>query len=362
MKKIIKIATVVLSLVFILAGCSNNQEGINITVSKVKAGNSVSDNSYSSTIEAAETMDVFSNISGKVTKVNVEVGDYVNKGDVLFTLDDRDAQLQARQAQISASEEAIRPLQVAYDEAEKNFERQQALYQSGVISKVEFDAAAAKRDTALAQLENAKASAQVALDTANKKLSDTVITAPISGQVATKNIKEGSMSSTQMAAMTLININQVKITIHVTEKIVVMVTPGMTAKAVLQSNGETYTGKVTTISPVANPQTGLYDVEITIDNTEKKLKPGMLANVTLQSDKEISPIMVPKQSIIAENGKYYVFVVTNGQIKKCLVEKGKEINAYVEILSGLSKNDQVVVQGSDKVKEGAKFNIVSADD
>jgi len=361
MKKAVKIIIAVLSLAVIFSGCSKGQEGVNITVSKVKTGSLISETSYSSTLEAAEAMDVFSNTSGKVTKVNVTLGDFVNKGDVLFTIDDRDAQLQARQAQVSASEASITPLQIAYDEAVKNYEREQVLFQSGMVSKVEFDAAAAKKETAQAQLENAKAGAKVALDIANKRLGDTVVTAPMSGQVASKTIKAGSMASTQVSTMTLMNSGKVKVTIHVTEKMIGMVTNGMAAKVVLQSTGEASQGSVTTISPAANPQTGLFDIEITMDNAAKKLMPGMLTSVTLQDSGEAAQIMVPKQSVLIEDGKSYVYVVSGGQLKKCAVETGKQVNAYIEILGGLSKTDEVVVQGSDKVTEGSKFNIVSAD-
>jgi len=361
MKKAVKIIIAVLSLAVIFSGCSKGQEGVNITVSKVKTGSLISETTYSSTLEAAETMDVFSNTSGKVTKVNAAVGDFVNKGDVLFTIDDRDAQLQARQAQVSASEASITPLQVAYDEAVKNYEREQVLFQSGMVSKVEFDVAAAKKETAEAQLNNAKAGAQVALDMANKKLSDTVVTAPMAGQVASKTVKAGSVASTQVSAMTLINSGKMKVTIHVTEKMIGLVSDNMAAKVVLQSTGETFQGIVTTISPGANTKTGLFDVEITMDNAAKKLKPGMLASVALQGSGEAAQIMVPKQSVIKENGKAYVYAVSGGQLKKIEVTTGREVNAYIEILSGLNKTDEIVVQGSDKVKEGSKFNIVSAD-
>jgi len=327
----------------------------------VKTGSLVSETSYSSTLEAAETIDVYSNTTGKVTKINVNVGDYVSKGEVLFAIDDRDAQLQARQAQVSASEASITPLQIAYDEAVKNYEREQVLYQSGMVSKIEFEAAAARKETAKAQLDNARAGSQVALDIANKKLSDTVVTAPMAGQVASRTVKNGSMASTQVSALTLINAGQVKVTIHVTEKMIGMLTPDMAAKVVLQSTGDAFQGKVTVISPAANAQTGLFDVEVTIDNAAKKLRPGMLASVTLQGNGETAQLMVPKQSIVKENGKSYVYVVSGGQLKKQAVETGKEVNAYVEILNGLSKTDEIVVQGSDKVKEGSNFNIVSAD-
>ncbi|RNC29037.1 MAG: Nickel and cobalt resistance protein CnrB [Candidatus Dichloromethanomonas elyunquensis] len=359
MKKGTKTVLVALSCLFFLAGCSTNQNSINITAAQVKTDNVISDTTYSGSTEASETRNVFSNISGKVAKVNVSVGDQVKAGDVLFTLDDIDAQLQARQAQLNAEPSAITPAQVAYDEAAKNYERTKSLFDAGAVSQIDLDAAKAKKDTTEAQLETAKRSAQITLDMANKKLSDTVIKAPISGIVSAKTVQEGDTVSTQVPAMTMINPSQVQVVIHVTEKNAGQVYSDMPAQITIGSNGETFQGKVTMIAPAGDPKTGLFDVKVIMDNAQNKVKPGMLANVTLQGAKEPSVLLVPKQAIVTEDQTSYVYIVSEEKLKKCPVQTGKVRNAYIEITSGLTKNDVVVVQGSDKISEDSKFTVVS---
>jgi HlyD family secretion protein len=359
MKKIKMIIATALGAVFILVGCSAAQNGVNITVAQVKTDSSISDTTYSSTTEAAATRNVFPNITGKVTGIKVTVGDQVKAGDVLFTLDDTDAQLQARQARLNADASTLTPARVARDEAEKNYERTQSLFDIGAASQADLDAAKDKRDTTAAQLETAEKSAQLALDTANKKLSDTVVTAPIFGQVAAKNIEVGDMASTQVAAFTLINASQVQIIVHVTEKNMDQVSLNMPAKIALAANAATYQGKVTEITPAVDPKTGLFDVKITVDNKNNQIKPGMAVNVTLQANGKPGVLLVPKQAIVTEGDQSFVYVVTGGKLKKCAVQTGKVRNAYMEILKGLAASDQVVVQGSGQVTEDSKFNIVS---
>lgn len=228
--------------------------------------------SYTGYVEAADQVGVSPNISAKVSKINVKVGQRVERGEVLFTLDDSDYILQVKQAAAG-----IIPAQAAYDEAAAHYERQAELLAAGAISQVELDGVKARMDTALAQLE----SAQTLLAIAQKKVNDCTVRAPIAGEVSARNITAGSMVSPQAAAVTIINAQNVLVHIQVTETHIAKIESGSEAEIGIQAIGLTRTGKVTGITPVSDPKTATFTVEITINNSDGKIRPGMIADVKL---------------------------------------------------------------------------------
>jgi multidrug resistance efflux pump len=265
---------------------------------------------FSSSIEAADEIVVTPNVSGRVNMIKAEIGQRVEKGDILFTLDSADLELQHKQAQagynaaLSAynncrksydSQSNIVPAQTAYNDAVADYTRLQSLFDAGAISKVELDAGKSKVDTALAQLQTAQNSAKTALDAAQaqmesaravldiaqKKVNDCVVKAPMSGEIATKDIAIGDMASPQTKAMTLIGTQKVKVRINVTETNVSKVKIGMKAEIKVQAIDAVCEGIVTNIAPVCDAKTGMFPVEILVDNPDGKFKPGMMTNVKL---------------------------------------------------------------------------------
>jgi len=227
---------------------------------------------YSSFIEAADKIDVSPNVSGKVSKINVKVGQHVEQGEVLFVLDSADYALQAKQAAAN-----ILPAQTAYNEAAANYDRVKALYDAGAASQVELDGAKAKMETTLAQMEGAK----TALEIAQKRLDDCLVKAPISGEVAVRNIIVGNMASPQSAALTLINAKNVIVHINVTETNISRVKIGTEAEIKVQATGAAGRGTVTSIAPAGDAKTGMFAVEISVNNSDGKFKPGMVTDVKL---------------------------------------------------------------------------------
>lgn len=264
----------------------------------------------SSSVEAGREINVRPDVSGKVRSVNVEIGQSVKEGDVLFILDSTELELQAQQAQASCnaalssynnakatydSQANIVPLQKNHEEAAAAFERMKVLYEAQAVSKVDYDNAKDRVDTTLAQLQAAKASAKTALDAAaaqlesaeaalailQEKLSDCEVKAPMTGLVASKSIKEGDMATTQAAAVMLIDIQKVVLPIDVSETNISRIKAGDEAEITIQSIGAVLKGKVSRVAPACNPATGMFRVEIEAENPEGVLKAGMAADVKL---------------------------------------------------------------------------------
>jgi multidrug resistance efflux pump len=264
----------------------------------------------SSSVEAGREINVRPDVSGKVQAVKVEIGQSVKEGDVLFVLDSTELALQLQQAQASSnaalssyrnakatydSQANIVPLQKAHEEAVAAFERMKVLYEAQAVSKVDFDNAKDRVDTSLAQLEAAKASAKTALDAAaaqmesaqaalailQEKVSNCEVKAPMAGLVASKSIKEGDMATSQAAAVTLIDLQNVILPIDVSETNISRIKAGDEAEITVQSIGALIKGKVARVAPACNPATGMFRVEIEAENPEGILKAGMAADVKL---------------------------------------------------------------------------------
>jgi len=297
------------------------------------------------------------------------------------------------------------PTQILYDEAKLNYERTLELYNSQAVSQITLENAKNTMDTAKSKLDSVKTSAKTtfdnaesrlknaktavsaagenlnltvnilnpenskgakaqmenakaALDIANKKLNDCVIKAPISGKVSFDNITIGELASSQSPAITLINDNNVQIEIDVTETNVDNVYIGMKSEITVQSQNIVSSGKVTEISPEIDEKTGTFKVTVSIDNLDNKLKNGMLGNVRLIDKDSLNKILVPKSSVISEDGNSFVFIVKDGKLKKQNIKIGNEVNKYIEILEGLSIDDEVIVEGSNSLKENQSFNII----
>ncbi|HWQ89616.1 MAG TPA: efflux RND transporter periplasmic adaptor subunit [Desulfitobacteriaceae bacterium] len=300
--------------------------GMNATV-KIHLGQKTSDNEaatnkkeeatgtkkvihFSSFIEAAEQIAVTPNISGKVSKIQVEIGQTVEKGDVLFVLDSTDLELQVKQAAANynatvssynnkqkdySSNSNVLPAQTAYDEAVASYTRLQTLFEAGAISKVDLDNGKDKVATTQAQLQMAQSSAQTALDAAQaqmesakatlaiaqKKVDDCVVKAPMAGEVASKDIAIGDLASPQTAAVTLIDAQNLKVRINVTETNISAVKIGTEAEITVPAINAVSKGTVVSIAPASDAKTGMFPVEILVNNADGKLKSGMVTDIIL---------------------------------------------------------------------------------
>lgn len=295
---------------------------------------------------------------------------------------------------------AIASAQNSYNDAKANYDRTKTLYEADAATKVDLDNAKSKLDTASAALDiakesaetrlnNAKASfasasenasitnsilnpdniaaakaqmdsAKATLDIANHQLENATVTAPIDGKISAKNISVGELTPTQTPSIVLENENTLNVTIKVTETNINDVAIGMPAKVFIPSTGLSYDGAITTISPSADQKTGMFDVKINLNNSDDKIKVGMVANITLTNSNKDNTLLIPSESIIAEDGMSYVYVINGDKLSKRSVTIGQSKNQYIEIKNGILMDDQVVVEGSSNIKDDGKFNIVKS--
>lgn len=214
-------------------------------------------------------------------------------------------------------------------------------------------------ETSKASLENARTT----LNTAKENLENTKIRALSSGYVASKNATVGQMASPGVELFSIKNTNSLMAEIEITESVIPYVTQGTRAIVTVQSaDVEDIEGVVSLVNPTKNVQTGMYTVQVDIENTDDKLNVGMFADVKLSIAESDNAITVPNESIMLESDKRYVYLVSSDDktVEKRYITVGIESDEYTEVADGLMPGDRVVMTGQDYLSEdNNRINIVT---
>ncbi|MCL6635504.1 MAG: efflux RND transporter periplasmic adaptor subunit, partial [Peptococcaceae bacterium] len=303
-------------------------------------------------------------ISGKVASVNVVLGSRVTAGDTLFTLDSTDLQAQVQQSEAAVAVQAAKKKAADQnrENAAKQFERYKQLYELGAVSADTFDAYRLKLDQAMSEEPEASlAQMEAALAFQRNQLANTVVAAPISGEVAAIAIETGSMVSSTTQAVTLVNLDSVKAVVSVGEQHIGKLKPGQEVKVVVPAaRPEPFTGVISAISPAADAKTKSFTVEVKMANPDHVLKQGMFAEVHIVTGRSEKALTVPVDAVVNRSGETIVFSVSDGTARENKVKTGISDGKVTEIVEGLSEGDQVIVLGQQGLVNGAKVVVQGA--
>ncbi|MFA7493952.1 MAG: efflux RND transporter periplasmic adaptor subunit [Proteiniphilum sp.] len=301
----------------------------NVIVEEVRLVPVDQQSSFTATVEAKTVNNITPAMGGRIRVIHVDVGSRVSKGQAVVTMD---------AANYSQQETQLATLK-------RDYERYSELYKVGGISKQQLDQLKAQLDVA-----------QTALNAIEE---NTGLISPISGVVTARNYDPGDVAG-GMPILTIENINPVKIVINVSESYYSKVTSGMSAAIVVDAlDGEAFEGKVSLIHPTINSVSRTFPVEIEVNNTEQRLRPGMFSRVTLNFGTNERPL-VADLAILKQPGSNdrYVFLEKNGRAVYRKVELGTRIGDKYEIVSGLDIGDRVIVQGNTGLIEGAQVEVI----
>jgi len=326
---------------FLLIGCSKKKLSIeeNIPVKTIPIKLHTIDRTlvFTGNIEPWKETKFGAQMSGRIEKIYVKEGDKVKKGDILAQLDDT----QLTQARIQ------------YQLAKLDYERMKPLLEEGSISQQQFDNIKGRYETAKAAYE--------------LTLKNTQLRAPFTGLVTAKWMNEGEVfllfpgAAGSPAIFTLMQIDPLKLTVNATEKDFPQLKKGMKVDVQVDIYPDTiFTGQISRLDPVINPITRTFGVEVKINNTQKILRPGMFARVTIHVGKE-QVLAVPRASLIQQPGTsiFYCFVVENGIARRRDIQRGDTYDKFIEVKSGLNVGEQLVIQGQYRLKDGLKVKVIS---
>lgn len=345
----------------------------------------------SGTVEAHETVDLAFQVAGRVARVGIEEGQPVRKGQILAELDATDyrfglegAESQALvaratldKARNTARPEELEQAKAAYDRAQDEYTRYRQLYERKSMAPVDFAKVEAAWRAARAHYEMAqngarkedRAAASAAVDQAQaqvgvnrKRVADTRLTAPVAGIIARRGVDPGEMVAAGMPVFTIVNMNPTRVRVGIPETDIGRVHLGQRAAITVPALGETvFGGKVDVVGVAADPNSRTFTVKIVVPNPGNALKAGMIAEAGIEGAGTINVLTVPGESIERDpQGAtlVYVYYPDRGRVHSRRVEVGTVRGQRIEIRSGLAGDEQVVIAGRQKLREGAPVEVV----
>jgi membrane fusion protein (multidrug efflux system) len=289
------------------------------------------------TFSAKQEVMISSEVSGKITDVLVREGAYVSTGQVLAVI--RGDKLNVTLSNATA----------VYENAKNEVERFESAYATGGVTKQQLD-------QVKLQLENAKNNLQNARITA----SDVNVKASFSGVVNKRSIEAGSYVSPGQQMFEIVNVSSLKQKVYVDEKNIASIKLGQQVKVetpVLP--GKTWTGIVSFIAPKADGSLN-FPVEIEIkNNPNNELKAGMYGTARFGSDQSNDVLVVPRNAFVGNISSNQVFVIQDGKAILTQVVSGRNFGDYIEILSGISKGQKVVVSGQINLLDQTLVEVIN---
>lgn len=312
--------------------------------------------SYTGTLEALTKVNITPEVGGKITRIYVQAGDRVAKGQLLAELETSSIRLQLKQA-----EAGVAVAEASYADALRNKERMDRLIKENAVSEMQREKIQLAFDAAAAQLEQARAG----LDLAQHALDVSLMTAPFAGVIASKNAEVGDVINPMMGGfgaggaggvLTLMDYSRIKIVVAVSSQDIARVRKGQ--EAVLQVAslpGREFRGEVRAVNLTADPLNKKFGVEVVIDNPDAALRPGTFGNLAFEVESHEDALVVPQIAIL-ENA--YVFVVEGGKAVRKNVALGIQNTTMIEVLDGLAAGADVVVEGNFGLEEGAAVQVL----
>ena len=316
---------------------SNEPAAIPVTVAMVVAREVHREIGITGIIKAKETVKLSFKLGGKVEEVYFDENDSVKAGVVLARLEQTEINARVTQAEVGV------------DKAKRDLERIQKLYDDNVIP--------------LAQLQDATSAlekAQADLVIAQYNLDHTELRAPFAGRIAFKLIQESELIGPGTPAFVLVDIREVKVEIGVSDSDIGKIQIGDEAEIRVDSYPSmSFVGVVTRKAIAADQASGTFKVEITVENRDERLLPGMIAQVSIRTQ-TYSAMFVPIEALSSDDkGQGMLFVVDRNRVHKKEVSVGNIKGNQAEIVEGVGLQDRVVVKGADRVKEGDAVKIIN---
>ena len=287
---------------------------------------------------ANESTEITSKSLNTVTAIHFTEGQLVKKGAVLVEFDS----IQVR-ADLASAEAALA-------ESNSQFKRSRELFSTQALSRSNLDT-----------LESTLKSNEAKVIAARAKVDDTIIRAPFSGRMGFRRVSMGGLVSPGTVIGTLDDTSVVKLDFSVPQAYMFALQPGLPITAQIAGvANHSFTGKVTTLDSRVDPVTRSIIVRAELPNPQGLLKPGMFMTAKI-SAQATEALMVPEGAIVPEQGKSFVFVVTKGVVSKREVTLGRRKPGQVQVTEGLVGGERVVVEGTQKVRDGIQVFEVNSD-
>lgn len=288
------------------------------------------------TLQSDESVQITSEIAGRITDIPLSEGAPIKAGDVMVRLDSALANAEVADAQ------------ARYNLAQGNLGRANSLAVSGNVTERARDEASTNAETTRAALELAKV-----------RLDKHTIRAPFDGIAGIRKVSPGAYVEAGDAIVNLEKIDTLKIDFKLPERFLALVRTGQTVEITVDAlPGQTFTGTIYAIDPHLDVNGRALNIRARLENPDLVLRPGLFARIRVKGQMKRNALVVPEAAIVPRGEDKIVFLVRNGQAVEVKVELGNRNNGMVEILDGLSEEAMVVTAGQQKLKNGSPVEIV----
>ena len=344
MKKIV----ILITMMVLIASCGKGdkevkkiddiqkENGVPVRVVKVEKTDLVKWEEYSGTLRGSSEVNVVPSLGDRLEKIYVKVGDYVRKDQVIAKYELDNVQAKNNQARI------------AYENSKAMYERMKNVYESGSISKQEFDNITTQYEV---NKENYLSSTKILN-----------IKAPISGYVTDIYITDDRkiLDPNKDAICRISNTKRLKAKVYINENISSYVTKG--DEVIIKWNAhkdKEFVGKVSKLSLSSTEKVRGFAAEVEVNNSDKLLKSGIYVDILFKTVDKKDVFTVVKQAIKTdEEGKPFLYIADGNVAKKQIVELGDNNGVNVEVVSGLNEDDIVVYEGMKFLKDGLNLKII----
>jgi HlyD family secretion protein len=331
--------------------------------------------SATGTLKGRNTVDIGTEVSGRVTAVNVDFNDPVKKGQVLAEIDPEQTRAEVDQAtaRLSDSDAAIVEAQATLTEANQAAARAEEQVKKGLVSQRDYETAIAQRDRALASIARAKATNtlnRAAVKVARSRLEKTKILSPIDGVVLSRTVEPGQTVAASFSTPVLFklaqDLRQMSLYVYIDEADIGRVREGQSATFTVDAYPEhTFPSKVISLrnEPKEEQNVVTYEAVLLVDNSELLLRPGMTATATIIADERKNVLTVPNAALrftpptvqsdqASSRGARRVWTLKENEPKPITIKTGASDGTLSEVLSGgLKEGDEVLTDVVEKKRE-----------
>jgi RND family efflux transporter MFP subunit len=341
---------------------------------------------YAANVHPETQVNLAFKVGGYVDAISVQEGDFVKAGSVMARVRQSDYAAKLGQAKaagaearasVAAGKAQLAEAEAGFERAKRDFTRAENLFRSQSLTRADYDAAKAQLDASAARVEAARNSigamearieeAASVVTQAGIALGDTEIRAPMDGVVLSRMVEIGTLVGAGTAAFVLGDMRTVNVVFGVPDTAL----PSLRLGAVLPVRAEAlpdaeFSGRVKRISPIADPKSRTFDVELTVVNRGNRLKAGMIASVTLQGSAQAKQVLVVPLSAVVRSTRdpknYAVFVARGDTGKQVAhlrdVQLGEAFGNRVACLSGVELGERVITNGSQLVRDGETVRVI----
>lgn len=286
-------------------------------------------------LEALSAVELTTEASGRVVKINLKSGRQIEKGDILLRLDDRQAKadLGVIEAQLA--------------DAKRQYERARSLRTKNSISQSLVD-----------ELRTAVEVSEAQREAAGVRLENHRIEAPFAGVAGLSNISIGAYVSAGTTITTLDSTSQMELNFSIPERFLGQINPGQKVEGGSPAYpDQLFRGELVELGSRVDELSRSLPVRALIDNADGQLRPGQFMSVSLTL-RERQALVVPEQAVMVRGNEHYVFVAEDGVARRVSVTLGSRMPGRVEIANGLSAEDAVVITGQDRLSSGDRIRVI----